>query len=298
MYICYLDESGTEIVGSGTSHFVYLGLAVSAETWKAKDKEVSQILAKYDLAGKEVHAAWLARRYPDQEKIKGFDSMSWTDRRKAVTVERNAWLVRTAALKTKEHLENLKKNLRKTAHFVHLAFAERRALLRELADAIRGWNDARLFAEACDKTSYGTALPPKPLYEEAFTQIINRFQAFLTHKGRYEKREIFGLLVHDNNETISRKLTDMMRRFHSAGTFWWQIDRIVETPLFVDSTLTAMVQLADLCAYATRRFFENKEVDLFDRIYGRFDRTGTRVVGIRHYRYRATCICRVCKEHK
>ena len=298
MYICYLDESGTEIVGSGTSHFVYLGLAVAAETWKAKDKEVSQILGKYDLTGREVHAAWLARRYADQEKIQGFDSMSWADRRKAVTTERNAWLVRTAALKTKEHLENLKKNLRKTADYIHLTLAERRALLRDLAEAIARWNDARLFAEACDKASFGTLLPPKPLYEEAFTQIINRFQAFLSHKGRYEKRDIFGLLVHDNNETVSRKLTETMRRFHVAGTFWWQIDRIVETPLFVDSTLTAMVQLADLCAYATRRFFENKEVDLFDRIYGRFDRTGTRVVGIRHYRYHATCTCRVCKDHR
>jgi Protein of unknown function (DUF3800) len=298
MYICYLDESGTDIVGSGTSHFVYLGLAIAAETWKAKDREVSQILTKYELAGQEVHAAWLARRYPDQEKIQGFDSMSRPDRRKAVTTERNAWLVRTAALKSKEHLENLKKNLRKTAHYTHLALAERWTLLRELGDVIGSWSDARLFAEACDKTCYGTVPPSKPLYEEAFTQITNRYQAFLSHKGRYEKREIFGLMVHDNNETVSRKLTETMRRFHEAGTFWWKIDRIVETPLFVDSTLTAMVQLADLCAYATRRFFENREVDLFNRIYGRFDRTGTRVVGIRHYCHQTTCQCRVCKEHK
>jgi len=53
MYICYLDESGTEIVGSGTSHFVYLGLAIPAETWKQKDQQVSAVLAKYGLVGSE-----------------------------------------------------------------------------------------------------------------------------------------------------------------------------------------------------------------------------------------------------
>jgi hypothetical protein len=298
VYICYLDESGTEAMGGGTSHFVYLGMAIAAETWKAKDHEVSEVLTTYGLGGKEVHAGWLARRYPEQEKIKGFDSMSRSERSAAVTVERNAWLIRTAALKSKEQLDNLKKTLRKTNEYTHLTRGERLALLRSLCDVIRKWGDARLFAEACDKASFGAVIPAKPLYEEAFTQMVNRFQAFLSHKGRYEKRDIFGLLVHDINETVSRKLTDMMRRFHAAGTFWWQIDRIIETPLFVDSKLTAMVQLADLCAYATRRFFENKETDLFDRIYGRFDRTGTRVVGIRHYRYHADCACRVCKEHR
>ena len=47
--------------------------------------------------------------------------------------------------------------------------------------------------------------------------------------------------------------------------------------------LTSMVQMADLCAYATRRFFENGELDLFDRIFGRFDQARGRMVGIRHY---------------
>src|SRR2546422_3328952 len=46
----------------------YLGLAIAAETWKAKDREVSQILTKYELTGQEVHAAWLARRYPRSEE--------------------------------------------------------------------------------------------------------------------------------------------------------------------------------------------------------------------------------------
>ena len=297
MYICYLDESGTEIVGSGTSHFVYLGLAILATTWKAKDKQVSSVLAKYDLAGSEIHTGWVARRYIEQERIAGFEALSRTDRRAAANVERKKWLIETAALKSRDKLDELKKNLRKTAAYVHLTRDERSALLRDLADVIGSWADARLFAEAIDKTSFQPSLPPIPPYEQAFTQIVERFQAFLTYRGKFENRDIDGLLVHDNNETISRKLTEMMRSFHAKGTFFWEITRIVETPMFVDSKLTAMVQMADLCAYATRRFFENAEQDLFNRVYQRFDRTGKRVVGIRHYRHHAPCSCRVCLDH-
>lgn len=297
MYICYLDESGTEIVGSGTSHFVYLGLAIPAETWKAKDQQVSAVLAKYGLTGSEIHTGWIARRYLEQERIADFTAMSWKDRRVAVDAERKKWLIETAALKSRAKLDELKKNLRKTAAYIHLTRDERSALLRELASVIGAWTDARLFAEAIDKTTFRADAPSMPLYEQAFTKMVERFQAFLTHKGQFEKRDIYGLLVHDNNETVSKKLTELMRGFHSKGTFFWQIARIVETPLFVDSQLTMMVQMADVCAYATRRFFENGEDDLFNRVHGRFDRSGGRVVGIRHYRQHTKCSCRVCAEH-
>jgi hypothetical protein len=104
-------------------------------------------------------------------------------------------------------------------------------------------------------------------------------------------------VVQDQNETAARRLTALARRFHANGTTYSHLDRLVETPLFVDSRLTSMVQLADLCAYAVRRYFENDETDLFDRIYPRFDRLGTKVVGIRHYTGKQLCECRVCVDH-
>lgn len=299
MYVCYLDESGSDIPGNGTSHFVYLGLAIPAESWKAKDQQVSDILRRYSLQGEEIHTGWVARRYVEQERIPDFEKLEHPARRAAVQAERATWLIKTAALGTREKLDNLKTNLRKTAPYVHLTKAERAQLLRDLADLVGGWHDARLFAEAQDKSCYTKAAPPEsPLYELAFSQIVSRFQLFLTYKGLRDKADLFGMMVHDNNPTISRRLTDLMRHFHKDGTKWRDIPKIIETPLFVDSGLTAMVQLADLCAYATRRFFENHETDLFDRIYRRFDRTNARVVGIRHYRHRATCACKVCKDHR
>ena len=85
-----------------------------------------------------------------------------------------------------------------------------------------------------------------------------------------------------------------MRRFHIQGTLWANVERIIETPLFVDSSLTSMVQMADLCAYASRRYFENNELDLFNRIFNRFDQARGKVVGIRHYVGAKPCKCKVC----
>ena len=73
----------------------------------------------------------------------------------------------------------------------------------------------------------------------------------------------------DDNETVKRKHTQRMRDFHRKGTLWTSIERIIETPLFVDSQLTSMVQIADLCSYSLRQFVEKGETTLFNKIYAR-----------------------------
>jgi hypothetical protein len=89
-----------------------------------------------------------------------------------------------------------------------------------------------------------------------------------------------------------------MRQFHRSGTLWTTIDNIIETPLFVDSSLTRLVQLADLCAVALRRYCENNNhVDLLRRIFPRADRFGGRTVGVRHFAG-LTCRCEICQSHR
>ena len=90
-----------------------------------------------------------------------------------------------------------------------------------------------------------------------------------------------------------------MKKFHRTGTFWTDLKNIIETPLFVDSELTSMVQLADLCAFALRRYLENQEEELFSIIYKRGDRDRRgRCVGIRHYNGKDPCSCIICSNHK
>ena len=71
----------------------------------------------------------------------------------------------------------------------------------------------------------------------------------------------------------------------------------IETPLFVDSKLTRMVQIADLCAYALRRYLENGETDLFRPIFACADRIGDTTVGVRHFSPPA-CDCAICRAHR
>ena len=107
----------------------------------------------------------------------------------------------------------------------------------------------------------------------------------------------YGLLIHDNNETVSKRLTELMKQFHRKGTFWTDITNIIETPLFVDSQLTGMIQIADICSYALRRYLENGERELFDLIYKRADRKDNIVVGVRHFTVQ-NCDCAICSSHR
>ena len=220
------------------------------------------------------------------------------ERRLAVQKARDEFLIRKAALNGPKSVEEDRKNFRKTAGYVHLSLPERRELLRQIAEAIGRWEDCRLFAECTDKRTFGGVPPRIPPFEEAFTQVVTRFHRFLEDLVPQEH----GLLVQDHNETMAGRLTVLMRVFHERGTRWTELPLIVETPLFVDSRLTSMVQVADLCAYATRRFCENGETAFFDHIYPRFQRAGKRLVGVRHYTnrdqpYGRRCTCRICVEH-
>ncbi|MDD3716970.1 MAG: DUF3800 domain-containing protein [Candidatus Marinimicrobia bacterium] len=101
------------------------------------------------------------------------------------------------------------------------------------------------------------------------------------------------MIIHDNNQTIAKRLTDLMIQFHVNGTLWTKIKNIIETPLFVDSQLTSMVQAADLCSYALRRYFENQEGELINNIFIRADRKDGKVVGVRHFSD-PKCQCMIC----
>jgi Protein of unknown function (DUF3800) len=163
-----------------------------------------------------------------------------------------------------------------------------------VADTIARWGFARLFAEC--KTHFDPKRTGRTVDEQAFEQVVTRFDRYLTNTEEVGAHRNLGLLVHDNNESVAKKHTELMRHFHREGTLWRQIDRIIETPLFVDSKLTRMVQIGDLCAYAFRRFVENGETNLFRRIFARADRVGVRTVGVRHFAGLG-CRCEICDSH-
>ena len=299
MFFCYVDESGTPDIPGNTSHYVLAGLSLPVWEWKECDRQVETVKAKYGIAGSEIHVAWLLRPYLEQKKINRFDSLDHAMRRTEVESYRKREILRLQRAKNPKLLRQTRKNFKKTAAYIHLNYDERFLIVKELAECVAGWKFARLFAECVDKIHFDPARASLTVDEQSFMQIVSRFEQYLQFVDRTEgSSRYLGLLIHDNNDTVAKKHTNLMKKFHREGTHWTKIDHIIETPLFVDSQLTSMVQIADLCGYALRRYLENGEEVLFDMIFQRADKIkdGT-VVGVRHFTNKS-CTCKICVSHR
>ena len=300
VYLCYLDESGTTGTSPGdTTHFVLAGISVPIWHWRDADRDVSQVLSRYGLADAELHTAWMLRKYLEQSRIPDFDHLNAADRRREVNRRRNSELSRLGGSANNVRRRRARKLQRNTEPYVHLTWDERRQAVLDVAETVSNWGFARLFAECVDKSHFDPVRAARSIDEQAFEQVVSRFERYLQnvrpHASGHQRNH--GMLVHDNNETVSRKHTRMMRSFHTTGTLWTRVDCIIETPMFVDSELTRMIQIADLCAYALRRYLENDETWLFQPIFGRADRIGEVAVGVRHFSPPG-CDCAVCEAHE
>ncbi len=293
MYLCYVDESGTSAVPGNSSHFVLVGISIPIWEWRRADQEINAISKRYDLDGVEIHTAWMLRAYLEQRKIPNFESLSADERRAAVKRARAAQLLQLQKGRNPKAYKQAKKNYRHTEDYVHLTHEQRVEFIVEVASAISSWEFATVFAECIDKLHFDPAKANRSIDEQAFEQIVSRFEQYVRRQGNNPQTK--GIIVHDNNQTVALKHTTLMRDFHSQGTLWTSVERIIETPMFVDSKLTGMVQMADLCSFATRRYVENQEADLFNLIYKRADTFKSKAVGFRHYSTRCTCV--ICKGH-
>jgi hypothetical protein len=264
--------------------------------WKESEQDIQSIKKNYSIEDREVHTAWILRKYLEQAKIKGFDSMPKSQRIYEVEKYRKAEILRLQKIGGKTYKQT-EKNYKATRDYIHLAYNERKQLIIDLAKMISTWNYARLFAECIDKIAYDPSRSYNTIAEQALEQITTRFEYCLLNYSNDMHSHQYGLLIHDNNETVAKKHTALMNNFHKQGTLWKKISHIVETPLFVDSSLTNMVQMADLCAYAIRRYLESNENQLFDLIFSRADRKNNKVVGIRHFPG-SNCTCKICQSHK
>jgi len=303
MYFCYIDESGTPEISGNTSHYVLAGLAIKVSDWKKCENKIAQIKKNFRLENAEIHTGWILKKYSEQDKIADFEKFNDIQRTIEVQKFRTTELLRFHKRKTtKEQYKQKQKNYRLTTPYIHLTYDERKNFIKEIAKAIGDWGFARLFAECIDKTFFKPSIALSPIDEQAFEQVVSRFEQFLNKYGQSrdtsEKEEHYGVLIHDINETVVKKHTALMKSFHKKGTIWTQINRIIETPIFVSSELTSMIQLADVCAYSIRRYLENQEVELFDEVYKRADTTRYGIkVGVRHYTD-TTCKCKICESHK
>lgn len=296
MFLCYVDESGTPDIPGNTSHFVLAGLSLPIWHWRNADREIITIKRRYALDEAEIHTAWLLRIYLEQSRINNFSKLSYKQRLSEVQKYRTKNLLQLQNSNNIRAYRQTKKNYAKTKAYAHLTLEERQNCVAQIADCVSNWGFARLFAECVDKLHFDPQRAQSPVDEQAFEQVISRFEQYLQNTDDRNGQRNYGLIVHDDNDTVKRKHTQLMRDFHWKGTLWTKIERIIETPLFVDSQLTSMVQIADLCGYSLRRYLENGESELFNKIYARADRIRETVVGVRHFTDEG-CQCAICKRH-
>jgi hypothetical protein len=208
MYLCYVDESGTSEIPGSTSHFILAGISIPIWHWRTSDRAIYNILARYGLGGKEFHTAWLLRKYLEQSRIPDFERLDWSSRRAAVETERNRYLLKLQIAKQSQTYRQAKKTFAHTKSYTHLTLDERKTLVREVADTVSDWGYARLFAECIDKLHFDPSRTGRAVDEQAFEQVVSRFAQYLANTEEKGQRN-YGLLVHDNNETIARRHTHL-----------------------------------------------------------------------------------------
>jgi len=297
----YVDSSGTpELADPNCGLYVMTGVCVHEGTWFALEKRVTGLKRSYSLGGIdfELHAKDFCVSINEQDQIDDFELLEPLARKAAVLAIRQAKLAATQG----DRREALKRKYRSTEPFIHLTRSERSTLFEDGLDLVGSHDEIRLFGEAVDKKFLGQA----NAMEHAFAQIISRFDAFLTQHNRRDRGSFYstenGLLVMDREPTYEKQIETIFSNYRANGHPWGTINHVIESPFFVDSRKVSAVQIVDLCSYSVRRYIERSsqaashEEQNFLRIFHKFDRSGPRLHGIRHYCPRNSCDCRICRD--
>ena len=290
MQVLYMDESGVEELKSGTTHFILLGLMIPADSWKTIVNELENVKASYGLRDIEIHTAWMHRQYSEQDIVPNFESLDVAERRNEVekAIRRRSGIIGVSGNRGK--IKSYRREVQSIRPYAHLTLSQRRECLTGLAHRLSDFSDVRIFAEAISKRDFVPG-PHETPYEMAFEQVLTRTQAYLS------RIHDLGILISDNNSKAAPRLTRLSRKFHKTGTFYREIANIVETPLFVDSSLTSMIQIADLCAFGLRRLIENREELIWNIVEPLGDKANGICVGVRHFTGKSSCGCRICVAH-
>jgi hypothetical protein len=165
-----------------------------------------------------------------------------------------------------------------------------KAVLQVLA---RSYDSARVFACAVHKASY----PGRDPVELAFEDLCSRFDIYLSRLRAAGDRQQ-GLLILDKS-TYETTLQTLARNFQTLGTQWGVIRNLADTPFFVDSRASKLVQLADHVAYAVFRRYNARDTQYFDIFAAKFDATDGVIHGLAHKQtIEPVCMCPACLSRR
>ena len=295
-----MDASGTPIHPDvSSSVFVLGGACLHESNWLALDDRVAELKQSYAIPGSdfELHAKDFCVSFGEQREVPDFAELSWAERRDAVLAIHARKVADTPRGEARDARRD---KYRAQAPFVHLTRTERSRLFEDALDLVGSREGVRLFAEVVDKAH----LHHDNCLRHALEQVVSRFDAFLAHANTPTRtRRDHGLLVMDREPTYERYIESIYDEFRHRGHPWGRLQDVIESPFFVDSRRASGVQVVDLCIYAVRRYVEYglrpgkiHEEQNFLRIFHKFDRSGPKLHGLRHYCAKKSCDCLICRD--
>lgn len=155
-----------------------------------------------------------------------------------------------------------------------------------------------VFASAVHKSSF----PKEDPVEKAFEDVSSRFNRFLERRRDESgaKNSQRGLIVLDKT-TYEQSLQSLARNIRHTGNRWGgQLRQICEVPMFVDSSASRIIQLADHVAYAVFRRYNALDATYFACIESRLDQDPDgRIFGLSHLQTNnPACTCPACLSRK
>jgi hypothetical protein len=164
-----------------------------------------------------------------------------------------------------------------------------KSVLKILAES---YDTAKAFACVVHKDSY----PSRDPVELAFEDLCSRFDIYLSQlRGAGDRQR--GLLILDQS-SHETSLQAMARDFRTLGTRWGVLRNLADTPFFVDSKASRLVQVADHIAYATFRRFQMCDAQYFDIISSKFHSVDGIVHGLSHKEHNNNCMCIACLSRR
>jgi hypothetical protein len=156
----------------------------------------------------------------------------------------------------------------------------------------RSYDSARAFACAVRKDCY-----PQDPVQLAFEDLCSRFNIYLGRLQAQGDRQR-GIIILDES-THETTLQRMAREFRTLGTQWGVIRNLAETPLFVNSRASRLVQLADHVAYRVFRRYNAADARYFDAIASKFDSVDGVAHGLAHKQTNnPSCMCVACMSRR
>jgi len=307
MLLCFVDESGSPDSPNQDEVFVLAGVVLPFQLWGNLDAEVEGIKRRYSLAGHELHTAELYSHYKELkelEQIPGFQQLP-ADKRPSTVIAHWNKLAKRQKLKPK----TLKRMRKQRCHYIHLTRSECLGLLKEICDLMvrhKECSELSVICEAVEVKQFssgpanGTAVQARDaLTVFTFGQLLQTFQRQLDAKvsilarlsGSLSRKQVSGpgLIVHDNTNRAS--IIQLYSRLRAEGATQARLKHSIgPTPLFVDSKLTNMIQLADLAAVAVRKYLRTDDPILYDALEPAIEHAS-------HFCGGRACDCRICARY-